>query len=160
MMNSMMRWNPFREMAEMQRAMDRLFDEVSAPNWSRTGAWSGLGDFSSLSMDIHETDSGYTVKVPLPGVNPAEINIRMQNGVLTISGELPQPTMEANTKVVMQERVYGKFSRSVSLPQSVNEDQVEASYENGILSLTLPKLPEAQPKQIPVKTANLLQSKN
>jgi HSP20 family protein len=71
--------------------------------------------------------------------------------MLSISGELPQPKTEENRKVVVQERYYGKFSRSVSLPQSVDTNKVEATYDNGVLNLTLPKLPEAQPKQISVK---------
>ena len=68
--------------------------------------------------------------------------------------------MNDNGKVVVQERYYGKFSRSVTLPQSVDSDKVEAAYEDGVLTLTLPKVPEAQPKQIAIKVPKVLQSKN
>ena len=148
MANNIVRWNPFREMANMQSAMDRIFEDAWHGNWPNTSSWAG---FDSPALDIHETDTAYEVAVPLAGVNPDDINIKMQNGMLTISGELPQPKVEDNRKVVVQERYYGKFSRSVSLPQSVDTNKVEATYDKGVLNLTLPKLPEAQPKQITVK---------
>jgi HSP20 family protein len=156
-MNSIIRWNPFREMATMQTAMDRLFEDFWHGNWPNIPEF---GRWETPALDIHESDTAYTVNVPLPGIQPDQIEVKMQNGMLTISGELPQPTVEANTKVVVQERYYGKFSRSVTLPQSVDIDKVEARYENGVLTLTLPKLPDAQPKLIPIKTPQLLHSKN
>lgn len=156
-MNSITRWNPFREMAAMQSAMDRMFEDAWRGSWPTLSSLSG---FETPALDIHETDSAYTVAVPLPGVNPEAISVKMENGVLTISGELPQPKVDENTKVVVQERFYGKFSRSVTLPQHVDADKVDATYDNGVLTLTLPKLPEAQPKQIAVKINKLLQSHN
>jgi HSP20 family protein len=156
-MSNIIRWNPFREMAAMQNMMDRLFDESWRGDWPRMTGWAGL---ESPALDIHENDTAYNVVVPLPGVKPDDIHVKMQNGVLTVSGELPQPHINDNSKVVVQERYYGKFSRSVTLPQSVDSDKVEAAYEDGVLTLTLPKLPEAQPKQIAIKTPKVLQSKN
>ena len=158
-MSNLIRWNPFREMATMQNVMDRMFDDVWRGNWPTTSTWTG---FDSPALDIHETDTAYEVAAPLPGVKPEDISVKMQNGTLTISGELPQPTVADNTKVVVQERYYGKFSRSVSLPQSVDSNKIEATYDNGVLNLTLPKLPEAQPKQIAIKVngKKLLPSKN
>ena len=158
-MSSIIRWNPFREMATMQSAMDRMFEDVWRGNLPTATGWAS---FDTPTLDIHETDTAYEVAVPLPGVKPEDINVRMQNGTLTISGELPQPKVEENRKVVVQERYYGKFSRSVSLPQSIDANKVEATYDNGVLNLTLPKLPEAQPKQIAIKVdgKKLLPSKN
>ncbi len=146
MANTIVRWNPYREMANMQSAMDRMFEDVWKGNFP---PFTGCTDTPAL--DIHETDTAYEVAVPLAGINPDDIHVKMQNGTLTISGELPQPKVEDNRKVVVQERYYGKFSRSVSLPQSVDANKVEATYDKGVLNLTLPKLPEAQPKQISVK---------
>ena len=148
MANTIVRWNPFREMANMQSAMDRIFEDAWRGNWPTSTGWTGM---DTPALDIHETDTAYEVAVPLPGVNPDDINVKMQNGTLTISGELPQPKVEENRKVVVQERYYGKFSRSVTLPQIVDTGKVEATYKNGVLNLTLPKLPEAQPKQISIK---------
>jgi HSP20 family protein len=155
-MSNLIRWNPFREMAEMQRTMDRVFDEMWR-DWPTMPRFSGL---ETPALDIHETDAAYTVALPLPGVKPDDIQVRVQNGVLTVSGEIQEPKADENSKVVVRERYYGKFSRSVTLPQSVDSDKAEAAYENGVLTLTLPKLPEAQPRQIPIRTSGLLQSKN
>ena len=146
MANTIVRWNPYREMANMQSAMDRMFEDVWKGNFP---PFAGCTDTPAL--DIHETDTAYEVAVPLAGINPDDIHVKLHENTLTISGELPQPKVEDNRKVVVQERYYGKFSRSVSLPQSVDANNVEATYDNGVLKLTLPKLPEAQPKQISIK---------
>jgi HSP20 family protein len=128
--------------------MDRMFEDAWKGNFPNFAGWTGS---DTPALDIHETDNAYEVAVPLAGVNPDDIDVKLHDNVLTISGELPQPKTDENRKVVVQERYYGSFSRSVSLPQTVDTNKVEASYENGVLNLTLPKLPEAQPKQITVK---------
>jgi len=146
------RWNPMREIADMQRAMDRMFDDA----WRTNAPTSG----STLAFDVYETDADYRVITALPGLSIDQINITLHDGVLTISGEIPHPELEEGTRALIQERFYGKFSRSMRLPQEVNVDNVEAAYENGMLVLHLPKLPEAQPRKIPVKSAKLLESQN
>lgn len=146
--------NPFREMVNMQRALDRFFDE----SW-RTGSWSNVsGDFS---MDVFEDDKGYTVTANMPGVKHDQIAVRLEKGTLTIGVEIPQPHIPEQSRVLLQERPFGQFSRSVQLPQPVNADHVEAAYADGILTLTLPKSPEAQPKLISIKSnGKVLESKN
>lgn len=151
-MATVVRWNPIREMAAMQSAMDRIFDDA----WRTT-----RGSGSSLLMDVHETNKAYTVFATLPGLTPDHINVSLHDGVLTISADVPERTTEEGVRVLLQERPYGKFSRSITLPQPINNDEVDAAYENGILMLTLPKSPEAQPRTIPVKVnSSLLQSQN
>jgi HSP20 family protein len=142
-MTTIVRWNPFREMAAMQSAMDRIFDET----WRTVR---GNAD-STLALDVHETDTNYIVQTALPGANPDNIHVSVHDGVLTISTEINPPTME-NSRTLIQERVYGKFTRSLRLPQMVDLDNVNAAFENGVLTLTMPKSPEAQPRQIPVRT--------
>jgi HSP20 family protein len=142
-MNTIVRWNPFREMAAMQSAMDRIFDET----WRNVRS----GADSTLALDVHETDTSYIVQTTLPGANPDSIHVSVHDGVLTISSEIT-PTPVENTRTLIQERVYGKFTRSLRLPQMVDLDNVNAEFENGVLTLTLPKSPEAQPRQIPVRT--------
>src|SRR6185295_1261015 len=137
-------WNPIREMLAMQTALDRMFDDT------RRG---GFDSGSALALDVHEDDQNYHVVTSLPGVKPDNINVSLHDGVLTITGEIPEETRE-NTQTLMRERSYGKFSRSIRLPMAVDSNKVEASFDNGVLTLTLPKTEEAQPKQIPVRVGN------
>lgn len=149
-MSNIVRWNPMRELAAMQSAMDRLFND-SLRSW--TGMDEGLAGTMSLPIDVHETDNAYIVTTELPGVSPENINVRLQDNVLMIDGELPeQKIQKEGQRTLMQERRYGKFSRYVRLPQQVDPNKVEAQYENGILTLTVTKSEAAQPRQIPVKS--------
>ena len=154
-MTTIVRWNPIREMAAMQSAMDRLFEET----WR--GARPSIAG-NALALDVHETDQAYVVHTSLPGVEADKINISFQDDVLTISGEVEQAKTneDQNTRVLLSERSYGKFSRSIRLAQAIDADKVEATYENGVLTLTLPKAPEAQPRLIPVKTNGVKASAN
>ena len=152
-MSNITRWNPIREMASMQQALDRMFDDTWR-GWSTTdeGTMSG-----NLALDMHEDDKSYTVTTALPGVDAEHINVRVHNDMLTIEGEIPEHEVEKDGKrSLLKERYYGRFSRSIRLPQPINRDQVEAAFDNGVLTLTLPKSPEAQPKQITVKSSKQL----
>jgi HSP20 family protein len=128
----------------MQSALDRMFDE----------SWRGArADANALALDVHETDSAYIISAALPGVNADAVSINLHDNVLTITAELPQATYE-NSRALMLERSYGKVQRSIRLPQPIDANGVEATMDNGVLHLTLSKTPEAQPRNIPVKTAN------
>jgi HSP20 family protein len=152
---SIVRWNPVREMAAMQNAIDRMFEE----SW-RSVRPTVAGN--ALPLDVYETDSAYTVYTALPGVTPDQISVSLHDDVLTISGEVAQPVIseDANARVLLYERSYGKFTRSIRLTQPIDQEHIEAAYENGVLTLTLPKAPEAQPKLIPVKTNGHAASQN
>ena len=141
---AIVRWNPVREMLAMQTALDRMFEDT------RRG---GFDNGNALALDVHEDDGHYTVVTSLPGVQPENINVSLHDGVLTITGEIPEQTRE-NTQTLMRERSYGKFTRSIRLPMAVDSNKVEAAFDNGVLTLTLPKTEEAQPKQIPVRVGN------
>ncbi len=145
-MTTVVRWNPLQDMAAMQGALDRLFDDTRRN--LRNSA-----DVGALALDVHETDQAYIVSAALPGVSADAVNISLHDGVLTISGEVPQVTHE-NSRALVLERTYGKFQRVIRLPQPIDASNVEANIENGVLTLTLPKTPEAQPRTIPVKTGN------
>lgn len=147
-MTTLVRWNPIREMAAMQNAMDRLFED----NW-RTVRPTVAGN--SLPLDVYETDSSYVIYTAIPGIAPEQISVSMEDDVLTISGEVAQPAFEEkeNVRTLVQERATGKFVRSVRVGDPVDSDKIEAAYENGVLKLTLPKTPAAQPRQIPVKAS-------
>ena len=143
-MSTIVRWNPFREIAAMQNTMDRVFDDV----WRNTRQEYAA---RALSLDVQETDAAYHVSANLPGIDDEKINISLHENVLTISAEIEQHKVDEDARVLLRERSYGKFSRSVTLPQAVSNDDVEATYEDGVLYLALPKVPEAQPHSIAVK---------
>jgi HSP20 family protein len=148
-MANITRWNPFREMVTMQSALDKFFDEA----WERWPEWR-LGE-NTLALDLDETDEHYIVTTDLPGVNPDNIHVTVQNDVLTIDAEVPEHTVEhKDTRSLVRERRYGRFSRSVRLPQTIDAGKVEADYKDGTLKLTLPKSEEAKVKLIPVKAGN------
>lgn len=153
-MARIVRWNPIREMAAMQSAMDRIFEDTwrsVQPNFN--------GNF--LALDVYDAPEHYTVTTAIAGLNPEDFEITYQDNTLTISVDLHEPQHPDNVKVLMNERVYGKFTRSITLPQTVESDNIVADYQNGVLTLTLPKTPDAQPRQIRVRTnSGLLQSNN
>jgi HSP20 family protein len=107
-----------------------------------------------LILDVHENDSAYTVFANIPGINAEAIDINLHDGVLTISAQVPEVEVEEGSRVLLNERVTGHFSRQLTLPRKVDADNIEATYDNGILTLHVPKTPEAQPRHIPVKAAN------
>lgn len=147
-MSTVIRWNPVREMAAMQGAIDHLFDDT----WRTVRP---MKSGKTLPLDVYETDSGYVVYTALPGIDPNQIKVSLDDDVLTISGELSQPAFDEkeNSRVLLFERIYGKFSRSVRLGLPVDSDKIEAFFDNGVLKLSLPKAPQVQPKQIPVRAA-------
>lgn len=152
-MSTIIRWNPLREMATMQNAMDRLFED----------AWRNVEPNSTrnvLALDVHDTDANYVITANLPGVDADNIDITLHNDVLTISAEIQKTEVAEGVRPLVQERVYGKFIRSLNLAQPVNVEAIETTFENGVLTLTLPKSEEAQPRRIQVKRHGLLQNQN
>ena len=148
-MNNVTRWNPFREIAEMQRQLDRVFDDVWNENEGRFSAnW--------MPIDVTETETNYKVIADLPGLNVEDIHVNFHDGVLTISGEVHETTNNDGKNILVRERTFGKFSRRVNLPMPVDVDAIDASYDNGVLTLVLPKAESAKPRQIQVKSQNLL----
>lgn len=153
-MSTVFRWNPIREIAAIQNAMDRIYHDTRRANW-RTYNQMNEESAHALALDIYENDTAYTVVASLPGVNAENIDVKLHEDVLTVQAELPARVGEnENTRTLRQERAYGKFSRSVRLADAINSSAVEANFENGVLTLTLPKAEEAQPRLIPVKTIN------
>jgi HSP20 family protein len=104
-------------------------------------------------VDVKETTDGITVRAELPGLNPEDVNVSVQDGVLTISGEKKDEREEgkADTNYYLVERRYGRFERRFSLPSTVSANDVQANFLNGVLNVTLPKTEEAKPRRIEVK---------
>jgi HSP20 family protein len=150
-MSNIVRWNPLREMANMQSAMDRIFEQTWRPFFD-DGEFTGV---NNLALDVHEDDKNYMVSTELPGVAAENIHVKLDGDYLVIEGEIPEHEVEKEgTRPLMKERRYGHYSRRVRLLQAVNSEKIEATYKDGVLSLTLPKREVAQPKMIPVKTTN------
>ncbi len=143
----LVRWNPYRELNQMRRMMDRVFDESLARRWEMED------EASPLALDVKETNDAYIVKATLPGVDPKDVEITYNNKTLTIQGELKREEEQEGVRYHLRERFSGKFYRQLHLPFPVNDSAIDAKYEHGILTLTLPKSEEVKPKKITVKTA-------
>lgn len=145
---AIVRWEPFRDLMTLQDRMNRLFEE-SVGRFRATdesldaGAW-------SPAVDIYETEQDIVLKAELPEVNLKDIDIRLENNTLTLKGErkFERETQKENYHRV--ERSYGMFSRSFTLPSTVDQEKIKADYKDGILKVTLPKKEETRPKQIKV----------
>ncbi len=145
MANSMVRWEPFREMVTLRDAMDRLLEEsFVGPRW-------GLqAEAKSLALDVYETDDNIVVTAAVPGVNPDDIEISITGDMLTIKGETRSEEKVEEGAYIRQERRYGSFQRSLTLPTEVQVDEAAATFEHGELKLTLPKREEVKPKSIKI----------
>lgn len=153
-MSSITRWNPFREINAMQSFMDKLIEESARPLRGVVESYEGVN--GALALDIDEEETGYTVTTSLPGVRAEDIKVNLQENLLTIEAEIPAKTTQreggnGGRKSLMQERAWGRFSRSIRLPHAIKSEAVEANYENGVLTLTLPKADHVLPRSIPVK---------
>jgi len=144
MANYITRWNPIREITAMQSLMNQLWDQVSSEESGMVGR--------TLALDIVDGREAYTVKTALPGVDSENIRINLEDNYLTIEAEIPEHTVEREEdKIIVREMSSGRYARRVRLPQTVDGSKVEAQYQDGILTLTLPKVAEAQPRSIPVR---------
>ena len=143
---TLQRWEPLREMVSLRDALDRLFRE-SFVHPSGTGMPTGQG---TLSLDLAENPDSFVVRAALPGIKPEDVEITAQGNTLTIRGESKAEEERTDQNWLLRERQFGSFQRSLTLPTPINADQAEAQYENGVLTLTLPKAEQARPKQIKV----------
>ena len=138
-------WDPFQEMETLLDRYNRSSRKTLANSDDRSFE---VGDWMPV-VDIDETEDAFSIKAELPGVEKDDVSINIDKGVLTIKGEKKTETEDKKRHRV--ECSYGSFVRSFTLPQSVNVDDVEAEYNNGILNLTIPKSEEAKPKEVEVK---------
>jgi len=140
---------PFRAGAtSLQEQINRVFGDVVG----RAGEESNLTPWAP-EVDIYETENELVVKADLPDVNPQELDIRVENNILTIRGERKFDNKVNEDNYLRIERSYGSFSRSFSLANSVDSEAIKADYQNGVLTLSIPKREEAKPKQIKVNVA-------
>lgn len=146
MTTTLHRWEPFRAASTLQNQLNRVFTDLldrSSPQDSNLTSW-------APAADIYETEQALVVKVDLPDVDPKELDIRVENNLLTIRGERKFENKVSESNYLRVERAYGSFARSFALANTVNAEAIQADYQNGVLMLTIPKREEAKPKQIKV----------
>ena len=143
-------WNPFRELEEMSDRLNRVVARV--PQGSNGNEAMTTADWTP-PVDISETTAEFVIQVEIPEVKKEDVRVTLENGVLTVRGMRRQEAEEKGRKYHRVERSYGSFVRSFSLPNEVNDAQVQADFKDGILTLHLPKSEKAKPKSIEVKVA-------
>jgi HSP20 family protein len=136
------------ELSSARREVDRVFDRFFGQ-----GAAQGMTVWAP-AVDVRETNDEIQVSAELPGLSPQDVNVTVENGVLTISGEKKQEVQEGkeDSNYYLYERRYGRFERSFSLPRTVNADKVKAQFENGVLTIGLPKAEAAKPRRVQVES--------
>jgi HSP20 family protein len=146
---AIVRWTPFRELSTMQERMNKLFEDVMrSPNRSDEGfavaAW-------APAVDIYETDKEIVMKAELPEMQEKDIEIKVEDNILIVAGErrMEKEVKEENYHRI--ERSYGSFHRSFTLPQTVDRENIKASYKDGVLKVVLPKRVVLKPKQIKIE---------
>src|SRR5467141_1060742 len=144
-MRILTRWEPPRGLTTLQDQINRLFSD----SLDRTGEEGSLTAWAP-AVDIYETEHELVVKADLPDIDPKDLDIRVENNILTIRGERKFEKKVNEDNYLRVERAYGTFSRSFTLANTVNADAIKAEYQNGVLTLSIPKKEEAKPKQIKV----------
>jgi HSP20 family protein len=148
-MNTLSRWDPLREMYALQRMVNRMVDE------SFSGEQNQLNETGwHLPMDVLEKDEEFIVRASVPGLKPEDVDITFTNNTLTLQGETLSEEQVEEERYHLRERRYGKFYRSITFPTRVNGDAIDAHYENGELTLRLPKAEEVKPRRIAIKSGN------
>jgi HSP20 family protein len=141
------RWDPFREFSTLQDRMNRLFRESYGPE----GREESLSNTSfAPPVDVYEDEHSVHLKIEVPGIDEKDVDVRIENNVLTVTGERKFEKEEKQENFRRVERQYGSFTRTFTLPNTVDAEKVSANYDKGILKIALPKKAEAKPKQIKV----------
>ena len=150
---AIVRWDPFRDMVGLQERMNRMFDESfrglgrsGSEDWALGGSW-------APAVDIYEHDGNIVLKAELPGVDPKDVDVHLENNTLTLRGERKWDNEIKQDNYHRVERAYGAFARSFTLPSVVDQGKIKADYRDGVLSVTLPTREEAKPKQINISVS-------
>ena len=142
-MATLVRWEPFREVAAMQNELSRLMNGLLEGNGKQTQAW-------VPTLDVWETDDELVYAFDLPGIPQDKVSVEVEEGALTVSAERERTQEVSQERFHRFERRFGSFSRTVGLPQGVSEDDIKASYADGVLQIHVPKPVQPKPKRIEV----------
>ncbi|MBE9166707.1 Hsp20/alpha crystallin family protein [Pleurocapsales cyanobacterium LEGE 06147] len=147
----MMRWQPFERMERLQRQIDRIFDDITDTSIERETFW-------RPAIELIDTPDNLLLNVQLPGVDRNNIDIQVMRDAVLISGEYPYPQQSETNNWLHSEFAYGKFRRSIALPIPVENERVSAQFQNGILTLTLPKTEQARRRVVKLNLGELADS--
>ena len=147
-MATIVRWDPLTQMERVQREMDRMFTRVdtSLRSGSRSvGMW-------MPEADVEQTEEATVYKFDLPGMSSDQVSVTAHDHILTVSGERQETHEEKHEGYLSRERAVGRFERSMSLPDNVNDESIEASFKEGVLTIKVPRVAESKPRQIDIAT--------
>ncbi len=146
---ALIRWEPVREIQTMQNEMNRLFntffDSPSPSNGGQSAARRWIP-----AMDVVETDDHFVLRADLPGMSETDVNLELEDNVLTISGERKAEHEQGGEGYYRVERAWGAFSRSLTLPEGVDADAIQASFNNGVLEVRIPKPEQQKPRKVQI----------
>jgi HSP20 family protein len=148
---ALVRWEPVREITSIQNEMNRLFNTFFD---TPTAAEGGNGTSARRwipAMDLVETEDAFVLKADLPGVTESDVNVEVEDNVLTVSGERKAEHEDKREGYVRVERSYGSFRRSLTLPEGIDPEGVQASFENGVLDIRIPKPEERKPRKVAIQ---------
>jgi len=146
-MTQLTRRTPNRTLRNLQREVDSLFDRF----FDRTGSDQGRSAVWAPQTDLVETDEEFQLRLDVPGMSKEDIDINLQNGTLTVSGERTSERTDEGEDYVRVERAFGTFHRTFTLPEAVDEQNIEATYEDGVLRISVPKTEESTRRQIEIQ---------
>jgi HSP20 family protein len=149
-MTTLTRWEPVRDMVSLRKAFDRFLEE---PFFESMPYWLRRGDSYGMAVDVVEDDNAYIVKAAVPGAKPEDVEVTLNNNVLTIKGETKEDKEIKEENYHLRECRSGSFMRSLTLPSDVKADAIEASHKDGMLTIRLPKSETVKSKKIAVKTS-------
>lgn len=144
---AIVKYNPFRELRTMQDQMNRMLDMT----WNREFGEEMKEGVWQPPVDIYEDEKSVIIKAEVPDIDQKDIEVKIENNTLTLRGERKHSSEIRKENYYRVERFFGQFQRSFSLPQTIDQDNVQAACDKGILTITLPKLEEAKPKQVSVE---------
>jgi len=146
---TIVRWEPFRELSSLQTEMNRLFNAA----FDTSPAGNGGNRRWAPAMDLLETEDHFVLRADLPGMTDSDVNIELEDNVLTVSGERKAEREEKREGFYRVERAFGSFSRSLTLPKGVDAEAVTAGFDNGVLEVRIPKPEQRKPRKITIGTA-------
>ena len=144
-MSNLIHFEPMRDVITLREAMDRLFNDAFTPSVAAAGGW------QAPAVDLYQTDDEVVLKAAMPGLKADDVQISVTGDMLSLKGEFKQETETKERAYHLREQRYGSFERTFNLPTEVVADKAKAEFENGVLTITLPKAEEVRPKTITVK---------